>query len=176
VGRFELMLGEVDLARTVADVAAGLEAELARSGSTLQVHGERSLSGRWDQNRLEQIATNLLANAIKYGEGRPIDVTVSSDGDSATLLVSDHGIGIAPDMQRRIFERFERAVTGVQYGGLGLGLYVVQQLVHAHGGAVHLESTLGAGATFTVVLPRGGPPAEATALLGDGSSRYSYGH
>jgi signal transduction histidine kinase len=73
--------------------------------------------------------------------------------DTVRLSVRDHGIGIAPHDAARIFERFERAVSVRHYGGLGLGLFIVRQIVDAHGGRIHLESQPGAGATFTVELP-----------------------
>jgi signal transduction histidine kinase len=157
VGRFELVLERVDLARVVAEVAAELQPEAGRSGSELRLHGHTSSIGRWDRDRLEQVVTNLITNAIKYGGGQPIDITIEGDADAATLSVTDHGIGIPPDMQVRIFERFERAVPVRQYGGLGLGLYVVRRIVRDHGGSVRLASTVGKGTTFSVELPRGGP-------------------
>jgi signal transduction histidine kinase len=159
VGHFELMPERVDLAALVHDVAAALGPQLARSSSTLTVHGDPSLWGTWDPGRLEQVVINLLSNAIKYGAGRPIEITFGGDADSATLVVSDRGIGIAQEMQERIFERFERAVPSRSFGGLGLGLYVVQRIVLAHGGTIELESQHGQGATFTVRLPRSGPSA-----------------
>jgi signal transduction histidine kinase len=113
--------------------------------------------GRWDRLRLDQIVSNLVENAIRYGAGRPIDVVVEGDEASARLVVADRGIGIAPDDQRRIFERFERAVSPHQGGGLGLGLWIVRQIVEALGGTIGVASRPSAGATFTVVLPRSGP-------------------
>jgi signal transduction histidine kinase len=158
-GRFELSRQQVDLVAIVAEVTAGLEAELARSGSTINLHGERSLVGLWDRDRLEQVITNLLTNAIKYGSSQPIDVIVSGTAATAILTVTDHGIGIPQERQQRIFSRYERAVPARQYGGMGLGLYIVARIVDAHGGFVRLESQPGKGSTFTVGLPRLGPPS-----------------
>jgi signal transduction histidine kinase len=103
--------------------------------------------------RLEQVATNLLSNGLKYGARRPVTVTVRADGDVARFAVKDLGIGIAPQDLERIFEQFERAVPIHNYVGLGLGLFITRQIVEAHGGTVRASSALGAGATFTVELP-----------------------
>jgi signal transduction histidine kinase len=95
-----------------------------------------------------------LSNAIKYGGGAPISVTLASSNDHVMLEVRDRGIGIAPEDQRRIFDQFERAVSSHNYGGLGLGLYISQKIVAAHGGDITVESALGSGASFVVRLPR----------------------
>ena len=92
-------------------------------------------------------------NAITYGAGRPIALTVRRAGAHGEIVVRDQGIGIAPEALSRIFERFERAASGRQYGGLGLGLWIVRQLVEAMDGSIRVESSLGNGSTFTVQLP-----------------------
>ena len=98
--------------------------------------------------------TNLLANAIKFGAGRPIEVMVRDAGQAVELQVRDHGIGIAADRLPKIFDRFERAVSSTHYGGLGLGLYLARSIVESHGGAITVESRVDEGSTFTVRLPR----------------------
>jgi signal transduction histidine kinase len=113
--------------------------------------------GRWDRLRVEQVLMNLLSNAFKYGSGQPIDVVVTSDGTTAKLTVTDHGIGIAAVDQRRIFDRFERASSAIHFGGLGLGLFITRQIVEALGGTIGVTSELGEGSTFTVELPLSGP-------------------
>jgi signal transduction histidine kinase len=110
--------------------------------------------GRWDAARLDQVLTNLMTNAIRFGAGKPIVVTVKATASAASLAVTDHGIGIAPAAQARIFDRFERGdVSAQHYGGLGLGLYIARQIVEAHGGTISVHSEPGCGATFTVTLP-----------------------
>jgi signal transduction histidine kinase len=111
--------------------------------------------GAWDRLRLEQVVTNLLTNALKYGAGRPVHVRVWAEAGVARLAVRDEGIGIAPEHRARIFGKFERAVSERHYGGLGLGLHITQQIVRALGGSILLESEPGRGSTFTVELPPG---------------------
>ncbi|WNZ61376.1 HAMP domain-containing sensor histidine kinase [Myxococcus sp. MxC21-1] len=158
-GRLELELEEVDLAALVRDIAARFAPELALSGATLQVHADTPMPGLWDRSRLDQIVTNLLSNAIKYGESKPIEIQVGGDARTALLEVRDQGIGIPAEQQALIFRAFERAVSSRHYGGLGLGLHIVSQLVERLGGAVRVQSEAGRGAIFTVLLPRSGPAA-----------------
>ncbi|HWL86882.1 MAG TPA: ATP-binding protein, partial [Polyangiaceae bacterium] len=134
--------------------ADALQSESQQSGSTIDIHAAESVVGRWDPTRIEQITSNLLSNAIKYGQGKPILVEVTSENAHARLRIHDQGIGIAPEQQQRIFDRFERAVSVRHYGGFGLGLWIVRQIVEASGGQVTVESQVGQGSTFTVELPR----------------------
>ena len=119
---------------------------------------QEPLRGNWDVGRLEQVVGNLVSNAIKYGGGTPLEIRLASGEDGDVLLVvADQGPGIAAGDQALVFERFFRADSGTQAGGLGLGLAVVRELVEAMGGQVWLASSLGHGTTFTVRLPRTQP-------------------
>ena len=151
-GGLHFDLAAVDLGEVVRDTLARLAPEITRSRSSLSVTIAATARGRWDRLRLEQVVVNLLSNAIKFGLGRPIELAVTGSGGVATLLVRDHGIGIAEDRQERIFEPFERAVSSRQYGGLGLGLYIVRRIVEGLGGTVTVQSQADAGATFIVEL------------------------
>lgn len=153
-GRLTLERSEVDLAALVREVAARFEDEAKRAGGNIEVTAGEPVLGDWDSFRLEQVVTNLLSNALKYGGAKPISVVVEGDATRARLRVRDQGIGIAAEDVERIFGRYERAVSGRHYGGLGLGLYITHQIVHAHGGTIGVESTPGEGACFTVELPR----------------------
>lgn len=148
----------LDLVEIAREAAVQHGADLQRSRSTLTIHAEAPVIGRWDRRRVEQIFTNLLGNAIKFGKGKPIEVTIEKRDETALLVIADHGIGIAPDQVPTIFDRFKRGVSASQYGGLGLGLSIVREIVSAHGGTVTADSSLGQGATFTVELPCEGPP------------------
>lgn len=152
-GQIDIQLAEGNLAQMVRDVVASFEEQIALSGCTVQLHADQPVMGCWDRSRVEQITTNLLSNAIKYGPGKPVEVSVAADNDLAQIVVRDYGIGIAPEHLERIFVRFERAVSSNHYGGLGLGLYIVRQIVEALGGTIHVTSEPGTGATFRVKLP-----------------------
>jgi signal transduction histidine kinase len=152
-GRLTLELEDVDLGALVGEVAERFADQLARSGCTLTVTAPERVVGRWDRLRLDQVITNLLANAIKYGARQPIDLRVERLAEGARLTVIDRGIGIAPADQGRIFERFERAVSDRHYGGLGLGLWISREIVEALRGSISVESAVGAGSTFVVTLP-----------------------
>jgi PAS domain S-box-containing protein len=153
MGRLDLDMEEVELGASVREALGAVEDEAAQAGSEIQVHGD-PVRGFWDRLRISQVVTNLLANAVKYGGGKNVEVEYGPRGeDAAFLVVRDHGIGIDPSDQPQIFERFERAVSSRNYGGLGLGLYIVKRIVEAHGGAISVESKAGEGATFRVDLP-----------------------
>jgi signal transduction histidine kinase len=153
-GRLALELDDVDLSAVVREVLDRFEGELSRSGTSVSFDG-RPLVGRWDKSALDQVVTNLMSNALKFGAGKPIEITADGADGRATLVVTDHGIGIPSDRLPHIFERFERAVSAQQYGGLGLGLYIARAIVDAFGGTIQAQSAgPGAGATFTVQLPR----------------------
>jgi PAS domain S-box-containing protein len=156
-GHLPLELEDVDLADVVASTVARLAIDLSRSGSALTVRDSAPVRGRWDRFRIEQVVTNLITNAIKFGLGNPIEVEVHAAGGIATLAVVDHGIGVAPTLRERIFEPFERGVSSRNYGGLGLGLYIVRSIVTRLGGTVRVEPVPGGGSRFVVELPQARP-------------------
>jgi signal transduction histidine kinase len=132
----------------------GLVAERAReAGCTITIDSAPSLTGRWDRERLEKVIDVLLDNAIKFGGGRTIDVSLRAAGPWIEMAVRDRGIGIPADRLRAIFQPFERAVPKEHFGGLGLGLYVAKAIVDAHGGSIDVTSRPNEGASFTVRLP-----------------------
>jgi signal transduction histidine kinase len=153
-GRLDLALEDVDLAAIVREVADRFHDVLDRAGCAVTVRADMSVIGSWDRVRLEQVVTNLLSNAAKYGSGQPIEISVDCDGDSARLTVRDHGRGIPAADQGRIFERFERLAGGREAPGFGLGLWIVRQLVEGMRGQIRVASDEGVGATFVVELPR----------------------
>ncbi|RKH00122.1 PAS domain S-box protein [Corallococcus carmarthensis] len=148
-----LRLEDVDLAGVVRDVAERFKDQAAKAGCELIVEAPPGVVGRWDRHRLEQVASSLLSNALKYGTGHPVTLRVERGRGRARLIVRDEGIGIAPGSLQAIFEKFTRAVSARHYGGLGLGLFITRQIVEAHQGTLRAESQPGQGATFIVELP-----------------------
>jgi signal transduction histidine kinase len=161
-GRLEMNLAEVALDAIVREAMEHLEPALAAAGSPVSIECAAPILGRWDPSRLEQVVTNLVTNAAKFGAGKPIEIRIERAGESARLSVTDHGIGIDPARLPHVFDRFERAVPSSSYGGLGLGLYIARSIVAAHGGTITIESRLGAGSTFTVNLPCAEPERTPT--------------
>jgi len=152
-GRFALEIREFDLVDSVNRIVDSLRPSAERARCELTVKGEDAIVGSWDRLRLEQALTNLLSNAIKYGAGAPIAVTVRRHGNEVMLEVRDHGPGIPAGELTRIFQRFERAASIRNYGGLGLGLYFIQAIVDAHGGSVTAGNVADGGARFQITLP-----------------------
>jgi len=155
-----LQIEQVDLAAVAREVVQRFDADPKRASCPVSLYAARPIIGCWDRSKLDQIITNVLANAIKFGAGKSIELTVDEEPTgTGRLVVTDHGIGIAPESLPYIFERFRRAVCARAYGGLGLGLYIVRSLVDAMGGTVRAESVLGSGSTFTIQLPCAQPPS-----------------
>jgi PAS domain S-box-containing protein len=152
-GRLELKRQRLDLVELVRESVSTLDEELRQSGVEIRVQAQGPVEGAWDRLRLGQVIDNLLSNAVKYGKGRPVDLRVSTDGTMAKLVVSDQGVGIAPEDQERLFDRFERVRLNKDVVGYGVGLWIVRRVVDAHGGSVTVESRLGEGANFIVQLP-----------------------
>ncbi len=156
-GHMVLARETFDLRDAVEAVIAGSQALLTRSGSVLRWNPEAPVRGSWDRIRIESMLSNLVSNAIKYGQGKPITLEVDVQDDRARLIIADAGIGIAAQEQERIFHRFERAVPQQHFGGLGLGLWVAREIIEAHHGTIAVVSAPDAGSTFTVLLPLSPP-------------------
>jgi signal transduction histidine kinase len=153
LGKLFLQLEEVDIGELVRDVIDRFDEQIKATGSSYRLIVEGSVVGCWDHYRIEQVVTNLITNAMKYGEGKPIEISVAAHRDIALLTVRDQGLGIAQDNLDRIFQRFERAITVSSISGLGLGLYISKQIVEAHHGVIRVQSKLGEGSEFIVELP-----------------------
>ncbi len=157
-GRMGLEPRRTDLVALVTQSVQRHRDGTATQNITIQAPAE--LVGVWDPERLHQVFANLLSNALKYGRGSPIEVGIEAQAGHAVVRVTDHGIGIPPEAQQRIFQRFERAALSADYGGIGLGLWIARQIVDASGGRIEVTSERGLGSTFTVTLPLT-PPTEA---------------
>ncbi len=152
---------EMDLGDVVREATLALSEDARKKGCVIGLEAPHGIVGSWDPVRIAQVVTALVSNAIKYGGGKPISVSVQSTGERAEIAVSDQGIGIEREHVGRIFERFERQVSPRNYGGFGLGLWRARQLVEASGGTIAVASDLGRGATFRVNLPKTSPASLA---------------
>jgi two-component system OmpR family sensor kinase len=153
--RMRPQVESVDFAEVVREVVESYSPEAVFNRSALNVRIPATLSGRWDRLGLEQIVSNLISNAIKFGAGASIDVSLESKEDTSVQFeVRDRGIGIAEVDQERIFGRFERLSAQPGHpAGAGVGLWLVRGLVESHGGTIQVDSEPAKGSTFTVVLP-----------------------
>lgn len=154
--RMQLHCGALDLVDAAHAVVRGLELEAARARCRVSVQAGGPVIGRWDRLRVEQAIENLLVNALQWGAGGPIVITVGQDGEFARLSVQDLGVGIELGDQEVIFERFTRLRSGPSSGGFGLGLWMAREIADAHGGSIAVASEPTRGARFTMVLPRQG--------------------
>lgn len=152
-GRLELEREKTDLTKIVKDVSERLKEQAHKSGSEIKVLDGKAVIGHWDRIRMEQVVTNLITNAIKYGDGKPVEVEVANGGKQALLRITDHGLGIPHDLQDKIFDRFQRGEVKSSIKGLGVGLYLVNEIVKAHNGKIALSSKPKEGSTFTIQLP-----------------------
>jgi signal transduction histidine kinase len=152
-GQLSVDIGTVDVTELVRRVVGEFEDDVREAGCTLSLHAASEVLVRADAARLEQLVVNLLTNAMKYGKGSPIAIEVSRADTRGCVSFTDHGIGIAAEDQSRIFQRFERAEGAQSFHGVGLGLYIVRNLLDLMGGDIMVESELGRGATFRVSLP-----------------------
>jgi PAS domain S-box-containing protein len=155
-GRLDLLYEDLDLTAIVQDAIERLGPEAASVECEIRLYSNGPVPGRWDRLHLEGAIVNLMTNAIKYGKGLPIDITIDENSSTARVSVHDQGDGIAPQDQVLIFEPFERVEKDRTPGGLGLGLYIARQIVQRHRGTLQVESKPGAGATFTIELPLDG--------------------
>lgn len=160
--QIDLTIEAVDLSAVVREVAERCAEDDPAALARIETDAPVAVVGQWDRLRVEQIVTNLLGNALKFGEQRPVTVVVRllPDERSARFQVTDRGPGIDPAIQPFIFDPFKRD-RRLGRDGLGLGLYIVQSLVRAMGGEVSVSSRPGAGATFAVDLPLVRPPRGA---------------
>lgn len=153
-GRLSITKERISVGEVVQEVVERLRPEFQHvMGDVPQIECQESLDVLGDRLRIEQVISNLLSNALRYGNGRPINVKVGRSEQKALVAIKDQGIGIAANDLQKIFTRFQRAVPASEVSGLGLGLYIAKQIVEAHEGEIKVESELHQGSTFTVELP-----------------------
>ncbi|MDD2058007.1 hybrid sensor histidine kinase/response regulator [Pseudomonas sp. GD03860] len=152
-GKLSIRPSPFDLSQLVGGLIENFAAQAIAAQSHIEFSAEASLRGVWDEFRIEQVVANLLTNALRYGAKSPVQVRTFEQQGMACIEVRDQGIGISEQNQQRIFQQFERVASSQSSAGLGLGLYISEQIVLAHGGSIGVHSIEGQGATFTVRLP-----------------------
>lgn len=152
-GKLSIRPAKVELMNLLERVVSDLSLQAATTGSSLTLRPHEGVDGCWDEFRVEQVIVNLLTNALRYGCGQPVEVSVERSGKMVRIDVRDQGKGIAPSDLERIFEPYERGARNGEPKGLGLGLYISRQLAISHGGELRVASKPGEGSVFSLVLP-----------------------
>ncbi len=152
VGKFQLKLVHTDIIPIIYDSVTKFAFEASHHGAAISIDTPTRLMAQVDPVRFEQVLSNLISNAIKYGNGSSIKLTATQDGNKLKVSVHDKGPGIPIEKQTRLFDRFERTQTDPNINGLGLGLYISKQIILAHGGQIDLVSKPNEGTVFTVTL------------------------
>lgn len=153
VGKLGLCKNPMNLSEMVSEVTERFQEQFDLAGCKVSLNLQSDVEGTWDRSRLEQVVVNFLSNALKYAPGKPIEIRVDQVGKKARLVVKDFGPGIPRAIQESIFQRFERASYSRNISGLGLGLFIVKEIVQNHEGSIYLDSDIDKGAQFTVELP-----------------------
>lgn len=152
-GKLSIRPSRFDLTQLVGNLLQNFAPQIDEAESSVSFLAEQPVEGSWDEFRIEQVVSNLLTNALRYGAKGSIDVRVYSRDGQARVEVRDHGIGISEENQKRIFQQFERVSAKTVVAGLGLGLFISEQIVAAHGGSITVESKIHQGSLFRVCLP-----------------------
>ncbi len=153
-GRMRLNIEDVDLVAMTKQVTQNFSELLKRGKYKIKIEANAPVVGRWDKTRIEQVVTNLVSNAIKYGRSKPINIKIQNSGGMGKFIIQDQGIGILPKEQKVIFGLFHRTERSNEYKkGLGVGLYITSQIVKIHGGKIRVTSSPGKGSEFTIELP-----------------------
>ncbi len=152
-GKLNLQAAEVDLSALIRQVTTNMLPSAESAGCQVRITVEDGVSASCDPIAVEQVLENLLSNAVRFGPGRPVEVSLVRDDEFARLSVLDEGVGIADCEKSLIFERFHRSRRAKPNGGFGVGLWVTRQLVRAMRGEISVSSRRGGGSAFTVRLP-----------------------
>lgn len=152
-GKLSIRPNRFNLSQLVANLLQNFAQQIEAAETEVSFTAPEPVEGYWDEFRIEQVVSNLLTNALRYGGRSPIQVRVYREGDEARVEVQDRGIGISEENQKRIFQQFERVSAKTVVAGLGLGLFISEQIVAAHGGSIVVESQINEGALFRVCLP-----------------------
>lgn len=152
MGRVDYYFQKINFSELIQDMCESYKDHLSSSGCELHTTIEANIFVRADRMRIEQVVLNILTNAAKYGNQKPVHVVLRSSNGLAIFSIKDHGLGIHKDKQERVFDRFERAISSKNISGLGLGLYISKEIIKAHNGKIWVDSEPYQGAEFHVEL------------------------
>lgn len=150
--RFQVSKERIEINGIIQEVVERFEEQARSVGTTIEFIDGPMLFTLGDRVRLEQVFSNLITNALKYGNSKPVRVSLELIDKEIAISFTDQGIGIAPEDQERIFERFQRATNQNHISGVGVGLFISKKIIDSHEGKILLKSELGKGSTFTVLL------------------------
>ncbi|MET0379208.1 MAG: hybrid sensor histidine kinase/response regulator [Spongiibacteraceae bacterium] len=153
-GQLSMRASEVNLATLVQRSVEQFESQIKLANCSARLHFSGDVKAEADEFRIEQAFINLLTNAIRHCNAKPIDIFLEDQGDQVSIEVRDCGLGIEPEDQQRIFQLFERGSRERKGSGLGLGLFIANQIVTAHGGQLSVSSSPGEGSSFRLLLPK----------------------
>lgn len=155
MNKFQLNRQSFDLAKLMSEILDRYMEQFKATDIVLNVTIPENLPFivNGDEYRIEQVITNLINNAIKYGAKKPLSISLAQIGIDAVIKVEDQGIGIPKESLKHIFKRYERVDSTKNLGGLGLGLYISKRIIESHHGKIEVESDLGVRTTFTVTIP-----------------------
>lgn len=153
-GRLSMEFAKADILVVIRDIVERFSEQLQHANITASISAsDEEFLLTIDRFRMEQVFSNLLTNAIRYASGSPLEILLEKNTTYVRIIFRDHGPGIAEKDQGRIFDRFERVVSASEVSGLGLGLYIVKEIIVGHGGTINVESSPGHGASFIINLP-----------------------
>lgn len=144
---------QFDLCDLISEVTEVMGQHFSKAGVNVKIVQCENAVGRWDKFRIEQVLANLFLNVVKYASGKPVEIKVTKDSHFVIVSVKDQGPGIPADAQKRIFAKFERAISANEVSGLGLGLYISSEIINAHQGTMWVESRPSNGSIFYFKLP-----------------------
>lgn len=152
-GKFQFLFEEMNLYQLLQEVKDRFKDAFERAGNTIDIHVDQNLVVRWHRSRIDQVFSNLLSNTLKYAPGTVVQISVKKEYSIIRIEYADNGPGIPKERHQQIFERFVGGQSSARVGGLGLGLYIVREIVRGHGGNIQLESEVGKGSKFIILLP-----------------------
>ena len=152
-GKMMMVHRDVNLTALISEIIERHQDSFQHANCLVEFHYKEIEEVQCDAARIDQVITNLLLNATKYGAGKPISISIDADAEHGIIAIKDNGIGIHEDFRHKIFDRFERAAPDSNISGWGIGLYIAKQIVDAHKGSIQVNSQLNAGSEFIVRIP-----------------------